>query len=104
MARIGEMWQAAARRVAVVGKREWWRSLPRPQWSVGRVAVMAALLALSFAVIWHCQGNAWVFCCGTVIIGQLVGTASGIPFGRAIPGALYGSAAGLLLFAYAAIT
>jgi hypothetical protein len=104
MARIREMWNAAIERAAVVGKREWWRSLPRPQWSLRRVAAMGGLLALSAAVIWHCQGNAWVFCCGTVVIGQLIGAASGIPFGRAIPGAICGSAAGLLLFAYALIT
>jgi hypothetical protein len=104
MAWIGEMWQAAIERASALGKRGWWQSLPRPQWSLQRVVMIGGLLALSAALIWHCQGNAWVFCCGTVVIGQLVGAATGIPFGRAIPGALYGSAAGLLFFAFALIT
>jgi hypothetical protein len=104
MARISEMWQVAIERASVLRSREWWRNLPRPQWSLQRVVLMGTLLALSAALIWHCQGNAWVFCCGTVVIGQLVGAAAAIPFGRAIQGALCGSAAGLLLFAYAAIT
>jgi hypothetical protein len=104
MARISEMWHVAIECASVVGKREWWQSLPRPQWSMQRVVLMGALLSLSAALIWHCQGNAWVFCCGTVVIGQLVGAATAIPFGRAIQGALCGSAAGLILFAYALIT
>jgi len=79
------------------------REVPRPQWSALRVSWMAVLLALSAAVLWHCEGNAWVFCCGTVVAGQLAGAAVALPFGRAVQGAIVGSTIGLLFFTFAAL-
>ncbi len=104
MSRISEIWRAAFDRASALSIREWWRNLPRPQWSAQRVILMAALFTITGAVLWHCEGNAWVFCFGTVTAGQTTGAAVGVPFSRISQSALCGSMLGLLFFAYAALT
>ena len=102
MVRISEMWHAGIQRVLVAARYEW-RNLPRPQFSAQRVLLMAALFSLAVAVIWHCEGNYWVFSCGTVIAGQMAGAAAAMPFGRIVRGAIYGQVIGLLFATFAII-
>ncbi len=89
------------RRAAWPRLQESWRNLPRPQWNVQRVILMVARFVLTGAVLWHCEGNVWVFCFGTVMAGQTAGAAAGVPFRRIPQCALCGSILGLLFFAYA---
>ena len=102
MVRISEMWHTGIQRVLMVARNEW-RTLPRPQLSVQRGFLMAALLFLAAAVIWHCEGNYWVFSCGTVIAGQMAGAAAAMPFGRIVRGAIFGQVIGLLFATFAII-
>ena len=102
MARISEVWRAGIQRALVVARDEW-RNLPRPQLSVQRVLLMAAFFGLSVGVLQNCYGNIWIFCCGGVMAGQLLGAAAALPFRRALQGAVVGTVIGLLFFTFAII-
>jgi hypothetical protein len=100
---IGKKWQQITEPVSVARARALWRDLPPAEWSVPRVMLMAALFAITGTVLWHCEGNPWVFCFGTVTAGQVAGAAVGVPYRRISQGALCGSMLGLAFFVYAVL-
>ncbi len=83
--------------------RNEWQGVPRARFTVRRVLLMALLFSVAFAMIWHLQGNAFVFLVGTVAIGMIAGAAIGVPFERVRRAAELGAIAGFAFFLYAAL-